>query len=289
MINILITGESSYVGLNFTRWLSQWPDKYKIETISLRNNEWQLKDFSRYDVLLNVTAIVHKKEEIKLEELYKKVNRDIAVEVANKAKSEGVKQLIFMSSLSVYGLEGEIDREVNITENTPCNPITLYGKSKLEAEYELNKLNDNLFKVVIVRAPMIYGPNCPGNYAKLRKLALTLPVFPNIFNKRSMIYIDNLSEFFKLAIENQVAGIFFPQNNDYVNTTELVQLISRFNSKKIHLSKCIAIFIKLFGVKVSVFNKMFGSLTIAKHLSTDKQLDYCVADLHQSIENSEIK
>lgn len=288
MINILITGEYSYVGLNFIRWLSQWPDKYNIETISLRNNDWKFKDFSKYDVLLNVTAIVHKKNDTRIEELYKKVNRDIAVEVAKKAKSEGVKQLIFMSSLSVYGLEGKIGEEINITENTPCNPVTLYGKSKLEAENEINKLNDKLFKVIIVRAPMIYGPNCPGNYTKLRNFALKFPLFPYIKNKRSMLFIDNLSEFFKLAIEKQVAGIFFPQNNDYVNTSELVQLISSFNSKKIHLSKCIAILIKVFGSKISVFNKMFGSLTIAKHLSTE-QLDYCIADLHQSIEKSEIK
>ena len=51
---------------------------------------------------------------------------------------------------------------------------------------------------------MIYGKGCKGNYQKLAKLARITPIFPDIENKRSMIYIDNLSEFIKKLIENGV-------------------------------------------------------------------------------------
>lgn len=98
MTNILITGEKSYIGTSLKKWLSQWPDKYSIDTVSLRNDEWRNRDFSKYDVLFHAVAIVHKKEKSEMEDIYYKVNRDLAVDVAKKAKQEGIKQFIFMST-----------------------------------------------------------------------------------------------------------------------------------------------------------------------------------------------
>ena len=191
MKKILITGKNSYIGMSFKNWLEQnYSNEYEVESISLRNNLWKDKDFSRFDVVYHTAGVVHIKENKKNRELYYKVNRDLTFEVAKKAKKEGVKQFIFLSSMSVYGLiTGVID------ENTPLSPNTSYGKSKFEAERLLLTLEDNNFKVAILRPPMVYGKGCKGNYPKLAKLAKVLPVFPDIQNKRSMIYIDYLNEF----------------------------------------------------------------------------------------------
>ncbi|MEV5112725.1 NAD-dependent epimerase/dehydratase family protein [Peribacillus frigoritolerans] len=285
-MKILVTGEKSYVGLNLKKWLSQWNDRYDIEFISLKNEKWKSIDFSNYDVLFHVAALVHKKEQQEMESLYYKVNRDLTVELANKAKQEGIKQFIFMSSISVYGLDGLFGEKQIIDKDTPCAPISFYGKSKLEAEVEINKLNDKNFKIAIVRAPMIYGSHCPGNYSRLRKLAFYTPIFPAVFNERSMIFIDNLSEFLRLIIEEQCHGLFFPQNKEYVNTSQLVKLISNENSKKLLLSKSLGKLVKLVGYN-KVAKKLFGNLVIDPSLSEYKQFSYCIADLPKSINISE--
>jgi UDP-glucose 4-epimerase len=284
LIKILVTGSKSYVGTSLKKWLGQWPNKYSVDFISLRNDEWKNRDFFEYDVLFHTVAIVHKKEKPEMKGLYYKINRDLTVEVAKKAKKEGVKQFIFMSSMSVYGLNGKIGEAVIITKDTPCNPNTFYGKSKLEAESELKKIEDRQFRVAIIRAPMVYGPNCPGNYTRLKKLVMKTPVFPLINNKRSMIFIDNLCEFIKLLIDNKDHGLLFPQNKGYVNTSELIRLIAKENSKKIYFSRILTYVINFFGKKISVFNKVFGNLVFDLDLSSYRDFKYCVVDLERSVE-----
>jgi UDP-glucose 4-epimerase len=288
-MRILITGKKSYVGINLKKWLAQWPDKYSVDSISLKNDEWKNKDFSKYDVLFHVAAIVHKKEKPEMKNIYYRINRDLAVEVAKKAKEEGVKQFIFMSSMSVYGLDGKIGEDVVITKDTPCNPNTFYGKSKLEAENELKKMEDEHFRIGIIRAPMVYGPNCPGNYTRFKKLVMKTPVFPLINNKRSMVFINNLCEFIRLLIDNQDRGLFFPQNKEYVNTSEMVRLIAKENYKKIYFSRILAFGIKLFKRQVNILNKVFGNLVFDLELSSYKDFEYCVTDFEKSIELCEKK
>src|SRR5690606_7124221 len=118
-------------------------------------------------VVIHVAGIAHVKETKENADLYYKVNRDLAFEVAKKAKNEGVKQFIFLSSMSVYGIETGI-----IKINTPTNPKTNYGRSKLEAEELISSIESDSFKVAILRPPMIYGKGCKGNYIRLANLAI---------------------------------------------------------------------------------------------------------------------
>src|SRR5690606_35554866 len=148
-----------------------YPNDYHIEKISLRDDAWKEHDFSKYDVILHVAGIAHRKETKENKELYYRVNRDLTYEVAKKAKSERVSHFIFLSSLSVYGMETGI-----ITRETVPQPKSNYGKSKLEAEELIASLSDEQFNVAILRPPMIYGKNCPGNYSKLRMLILKTPI-----------------------------------------------------------------------------------------------------------------
>ncbi len=285
MKKILITGKNSYVGRNLLKWLGKYPDRYSIDSLSLRDNSWKKIDFSKYDTVFHVAALVHKKERSEMKDLYFSVNRDLPVEVAIKAKNSGVRQFVFMSSISVYGISGKMDEDVIITKETECSPRTYYGRSKLEAEMELRNLANEKFKIAIVRAPMIYGPDCPGNFKRLEKLIMKLPLFPLIENQRSMIFINNLSEFLKLLIDNEDSGVFFPQNREYVNTSELVEVLADVNSKKIIISKGLSSLLKPFGNNINTVNKLFGSLVIDSSLSNYEDYNYCIYNLRQSIEN----
>lgn len=253
MKRILITGKNSYIGTSVENWLMRELDKYKVESISLRDGAWKEKDFSEYDVVFHVAGIAHIKETEENKELYYKVNRDLAYDVANKSKVNGVKQFIFLSSMSVYGVENGI-----VDKDTPLKATSAYGKSKIEAEELINKLQGECFTVSTLRPPMVYGKGCKGNYSRLAGLALKTPIFPNIDNKRSMIYIDNLSEFVKQLIDNQSAGLFFPQNTEYVNTSEMVRLIAEVHGKKIMMTKLFNPLLRL--LNVSTVNKLFGDL-----------------------------
>lgn len=264
MKNILITGENSYVGKSVGNYLCKSPDKYSIDFISLRNDEWKKIDFSRYDVLFHVAAMVHKKEKPEMESMFNKVNRDLAIEVAKKAKNEGIVQFIFISTMSVYGTDGEIGKDVVLGPSTATNPKTYYGKSKLSAEIELNKLNDDEFKVLVLRPPMIYGPNCTGNYARLEKFALHSPIFPMIDNKRSMLSIYKLCEDVSGYIDQEKHGLFLPQDDSYVNTSLLVKKIAGENGRRLYLSKTLGFIVKLAFKRVNILKKIFGNLVYEK-------------------------
>ncbi|WP_019005351.1 NAD-dependent epimerase/dehydratase family protein [Cohnella laeviribosi] len=289
-MRILITGEKSYIGLKLKQWLNQWPDRYEVDNISLKNDVWKQKDLSIYDSIIHVAAIVHQKENSNSRNTFYLVNRDLTKALALKAKSSGVKHFVFLSSMSVYGLDGKIGAEVIIDKNTPCNPNTLYGKSKLAAEFELKKIMDERdFKVAIVRPPMVYGPDCPGNYARLSKLVKRSLVFPEYENKRSMIYIDNLTEFIRLIIDTQAQGLFFPQNKEYVNIKDLIDLIAKVNSKRIYFSTLLSKIMNLFKNRIEIFNKVFGNLTYNQELSSHQNFNYCITEFKESIINSELR
>ena len=262
MKRILITGENSYIGTSFQEWLAQYPKEYEVEAISVRGENWKETDFSKFDVVYHVAGIAHIKETKDNEKLYYQVNRDLAIDVAKKSKNEGIKQFVFLSSMSIYGVAEGV-----ITKETPLNPKTAYGKSKLEAEKLIQELDCATFKVMIVRPPMVYGKNCTGNYSKLSKLAKISFIFPKINNQRSMIYIDNLSYFIEGCIRTDTRGVLLPQNNKYVNTSEMVAEIAKANNKKIYLINGIGWLIKGLSKKSTVISKVFGTLIYDENIT----------------------
>lgn len=285
MKKILITGANSYIGMSFEKYMAQWPEKYQVDTVDMIDGTWREKSFAGYDAVYHVAGIAHSdngKISQDKAKLYYAVNTDLTVETANKAKAEGVKQFIFMSSAIVYGESAPIGKTKIITKDTPVSPANSYGDSKVQAEKGIQPLNDENFKVVILRPPMIYGPGSKGNYPVLSKLAQKLPVFPKVDNQRSMLYIDNLMEFVRLMIENEEQGIFWPQNAEYSNTTELVKLIAQAHGKKMPLIKGTAWVLKLMSHVTGLVNKAFGSLSYDMGLST-YQYDYQKVSLAESV------
>jgi UDP-glucose 4-epimerase len=282
MKKILITGANSYIGTSFENYIKKnYPEDFLVDTVDMRDGSWKEKSFSDYDAIFHVAGVAHIKETKDNAEVYYKINRDLVIDVATKAKDDGVKQIVFLSSMSVYGLT-----KGTITKDTVPAPKSNYGKSKLQAEQELLKMEDKIFKICVLRPPMVYGNGCKGNYQTLRKLALKLPFFPYVKNERSMIYIDNLSEFVRLMIVNEESGVFFPQNEEYTNTSEMVKLIAEANGKKIHLVKGFTWALKILSLFTGLVNKAFGSLTYDKEMSEYREM-YNSTCLKKSVECTE--
>ena len=279
MKKVLITGNNSFIGKRFIQMFND--SEYLVDVISLRNDEWKLKDFQDYDAIVHVAAIVHQNEKEVKYEVYDKVNHQLAIEVARKAKEEGVKQFIFLSTMSVYGLNVG-----HIISDTSLNPISLYARSKLAAEQSLQDMNSEEYKVAIIRPPMVYGDTNKGNYSILRKIALSTPIFPKIENERSAIYIDNLCEFLKVVIDTQMQGVFFPQNAKYMSTSETVSLIAKAHSKKVYQSKLLALAIQPLMFSPTL-KKAFGSLTYDLSMpGGPNNLEYNKVSFDESIKKS---
>ena len=155
----------------------------------------------------------------------------------------------------------------------------------------MQTLADDTFKVAILRPPMIYGKGSKGNYPLLSKMARKLPFFPNVKNERSMLYVGNLCKFISLIIRNSEQGIFFPQNAEYVQTSNMVKLIAQQKGRKIWLTKLGNPFLRLLGViggkPGRLINKAFGNIVYDKNLSVYKE-DYRMYDLEESIRLTEV-
>lgn len=289
MKKILITGAGSYIGTSVERYLNQWPEEYSVDTVSLRGEGWKEASFTGYDAVFHVAGLVHQektKNDPEQAAEYDRVNHLLAVETAKKAKAEGVGQFLFMSSASVYGLTAPFGKVVTITKDTPLNPVDNYGISKKKAEEGLAALSDETFRVAVLRPPMIYGKNCKGNYRALARLADKLPIFPWVDNRRSMLYMDNLSEFVRLLIDDRAAGVFCPQNNEYVCTSEMVNLIAHCHGKSILMVRGVSWALKLLRPATAMVDKAFGSLCYDFELSKYSR-DYCVKDLYDSVRETE--
>lgn len=280
MKKILITGANSYIGTSFEKYIKEnYPNDYVVDTVDMIDGTWRDKDFSGYDSVFHVAGIAHQKETNENAHLYYKINRDLAIETATKASSDGVKQFVFLSSMSIYGMETGV-----ITKDTEPNPTSSYGESKLQAESGIFALQSDDYSVTIVRPPMVYGKNCKGNFQAVVKLVKKLPIFPRVNNKRSMIYIDNLCEFIRIVIENKSTGVFCPQNKEYVRTDEMARIISESINKKIIIDYITGIGVVVFRPLVKLLQKAFGTL-IYEDLE-EHNFSYCVKGFEESVKES---
>lgn len=300
MKKVLITGANSYIGTSFENWVKDNGIAITTDTQDMLGDAWKARDFHGFDAVFHVAGIAHADVGKVTEEqkaLYYKVNADLAIECAQKAKTEGVTQFLFMSSIIVYGESAGIGQERVITKDTPLSPANFYGDSKVKAEEGLQKLADEHFKIVILRPPMIYGKGSKGNYPLLAKLARKLPFFPDVQNQRSMLYVGNLCKFISLMIENEENGIFFPQNADYVRTGEMVQEIAKAHGKKIHMVKLFNPMLRLLGKMGSnsggksgkiagLINKAFGNMVYEKTMSEYRE-EYRIYSFMESIHLTE--
>lgn len=287
MMRVLVTGRTSFIGNAVIRHLSEFPGDFSAESVSVRDNTWRETGFGGFDAILHAAGIAHIKSDPSLEEKYMRVNRDLAVEIARRAKADGVKHFIFLSSIIVYGDASPAGKEKLIRPDTPTAPSGAYGKSKLEAEKGILALADENFRVSVIRPPMVYGKGCKGNYNMLSSLAHKIPIFPAFENNRSIIYVGNLAECIRIILKNGLEGIFFPQDEKSVSVWKLVERIARVHGRKIHFLRCLNPLVRLTG-KTGIVRRAFGDLAYAPEMSILPE-NYRIYDPDTSIRNTEIQ
>lgn len=288
MKRILVTGKNSYIGTAFAQYAeAHYPGEFRTDMVSMRDGTWRELDFSVYDTVFHVAGLAHADIGHATEEMqrnYYKVNTDLTLEAAGKAKAAGVRQFIFMSSMIVYG------GKKHVTEDTVPEPANFYGDSKWKADCGVRELAEDNFQVAVLRPPMIYGKGSKGNYPVLAKMAKKLPVFPKVNNRRSMLYIENLSEFLCRIILEGRGGIFFPQNKETVSTGELVKEIAECTGHAILVTSLLAPFVSVGkhmpGKIGDLCRKAFGSSWYEPGMS-EMAWDYRVADLRESVRRTE--
>ena len=288
MKKILITGKGSYLGNSLKAYLEAFGDCYQVDCLSLRSGDWKEQSFRGYDAVYHTAAIVHQpRSKTDPGELarYRAVNRDLAVAAAKKAKAEGVRQFVFLSTMAVYGLTAAFGETVTITAQTPTVPTDNYGLSKLEAERALLALEGPDFRVAILRPPMIYGKDCKGNFRSLVSMARRLPFFPKVPNRRSMLYVGSLNRLVQQIIDREDRGIFCPQDPEYVNTSAMVQAIAASQGKHLLLIPGFSWALHLLRHLTGAVDKAFGSLVYDKALSKLEE-DYCIASFPDSVKQS---
>ncbi|MGN8774091.1 sugar transferase [Candidatus Weimeria sp. HCP3S3_B5] len=314
-IKVLVVGAGSYIGETFASFAKEHYPNIEVDTVGTLNGEWRDVDFSAYDTIYDVAGIAHAdvgnvSDEVK--EKYYAVNTDLTLEIARKAKAAAEKrsntesinkeenatgekkktQFIFMSSAIIYGDSAPYGTSKMIDEDTVPAPANFYGDSKWQADKGVRSLSSSNFNVAVLRPPMIYGKGSKGNYPTLAKLARKLPIFPDVDNERSMLYVGNLCEFLCQLMLSCEGGIYFPQNAEYTKTSEMVKEIRAVaGGKKIVETKALNPAVKV-GQKVpgkigGLVDKAFGNLTYDQKLSTYEGIEYQRCTLSESIEKTE--
>ena len=190
-----------------------------------------------------------------------------------------------MSSQIVYGdMSGLGEDKVITAEIVPSEP-TVYGKSKMMAERGLVALVDNSFQVALVRPPLIYSEFARDNFPRLVNFAKKMPVFPKLKNRQSMVYVDNLCELVKLIIEHNQGGVYYPQQECYIETSKIVADIAEAVGNKMWHTRLFNPALRFLS-KMPMFDfihKAFGSIVYDMKMSNHFDGKYRVVSYEESI------
>lgn len=268
---LMITGASGFIGSNF---IARYKEKYNIIPMDLLKVKPEEIDFNGVDAVVHLAALVHQMQGAPREK-YFEVNTELTKRVAEEAKKQGVKHFVFYSTVKVYGYDGDLyNHNMILNEESECNPINdPYGESKWEAEKILRNLEDDNFKVGIIRPPMVYGKGVKGNMESLIKLIKLLPILPFNYdkNRRSLVNIENLMYLTTLVIDKEAQGVFLPLDEKNISLKEIVEGIeSAYNLKRINIPMIQPIFWLLTKIKPNIMVRLFGTLQFDNKLTREK-------------------
>ena len=281
----MLVGVGGYIGGKFTEYIKKnYPD-WQVNAVDSMNRKWAEADFTGYDAVYNVSGLAHANARQGTEEQYYAVNGQLPIDVATKSKAEGVPIFVQMSSMVVYGDMSGLGEEKIIFEDTVPEEPTIYGKSKMMAERGLLKLVDDSFQVAIMRPPLIYSEYARDNFPRLVNFAKKMPIFPKLKNQQSMVYVDNLCELIHLIIENNKGGIYYPQQECYIETSKIVKDIADAVGNKMWQTKIFNPFLRFFSKfeKLAFIHKAFGSITYDMSISNHFDGKYRVVNYEESI------
>lgn len=281
-MKIIVIGKKGFISTSFQKYMKRYPE-IQVDAISAHDEQWKEYSFADYDAVFNTTGLAHNDARMGTDEQFMALNRDLPIALATKAKAEGVKTFINMSSMIVYGEMSELGLKERITSKTEPKPAGIYGESKLAGEKGLNLLADDSFHVAIIRSPLVYSENAVDNFLRLTDYAVKGFIFPKIDNARSMIYADNLCELVKLIVEHKGSGFYYPQQDEYICTSKIVKDVATASGHKMILTRVFNPALYQLSKKMMFIRKVFGSL--AYDMSESKCFDgkYRVVSYEESI------
>jgi nucleoside-diphosphate-sugar epimerase len=295
MKKILVTGASGFIGnavcqtlsrsgrsvIGVVRSLNFFSENTKIEyvqvgDISLKKN-WK-------DILKGVECIIHcagrahiiNESNTDPLKVYQSVNVEATRRLAEDSVKAGIKRFIFLSSVGVLGIN--TNERLPFSNTDEPNPIEDYAISKLEAEEVLFNLSEKTgLEVVVLRIPLVYGPNSKGNLSRLIKLVnLGIPLpFGTIKNQRSMIGLDNLVDVLIRCIDHHEASrkIFLVSDGKDLSTIDLINLIASSLGRSAYLFPFPIYLLNLIGRifrKQKEIDRLVGSLKINNNYVREK-------------------
>ena len=280
LVSVLVSNGSQVKGL--VRKVSTFlPVEVEQVVVDLDEIQGQMAikaAFSGVDVVVHAAARVHMVQDRSANPLaeFRKLNRDVTLALAALAADKGVKRFVFLSSI---GVNGNNNVKPFSEKDTP-NPQEPYAISKYEAEQGLLVLAKKTgMQVVIIRPPLVYGPNAPGNFGTLvnwLRRGVPLPL-GSINNKRSFVALDNLVSFIALCADRSRSPkaanqVFLISDGEDVSTTQLLSKVADALGKKrwllpfpVSLMSFVA---RLIG-KGDVANRLFGSLQVDSSKARD--------------------
>ena len=274
---VLVTGKNGDLSKAISKWLTD--RGYMTENISLRGNEWKNNNFGQYDAVVHVAGIVPK-EGVTSEDFYR-INAQLTKDFAEKAKKDGIRHFLYISSMAVYGKEQSIDPcRGGVVADTPCVPLSDYGKSKLQAEEYLQELENDAFIITRVRVPSIYGKGKTEYLEQYRHLNEKFKRIPVAFiqNYKSAIYIDNLCELIYLLLRNKVCGAVCPDDGKY-SAVDICQAVSPSCKK----SKILGFVFKTFLRKSDRIRDYYGAIYYDEALTNIFEGKYRVVALQEAV------
>ena len=271
---LMITGASGFIGSNF---IERYKNKYNVIPVDLLKVKPEQLNFENVDCVLHLAALVHQMNGAPREK-YFEINTKLTKRMAEESKKQGVKHFVFYSTVKVYGYDGDLyNHNIILNENSPCNPKNdPYGESKWEAEKILKNLEDENFKVGIIRPPMVYGKGVKGNMKSLIKLIEKLLILPFNYNKnkRSLVNIENLMYLTSLVIDKKAQGVFLPLDEKNLSLKEIVEGIEKaYELKRINISMIQPFFWLFAKIKPNIMVRLYGSLQF-ENKETKEKLSY---------------
>jgi len=291
-MKILLTGANGFVGGHLAQALEAAPDidltatiRRPVEILAAKtimvqdldaNTNWS-EALKSQDVVIHAAARVHIMKDDAADPMleYRRTNVEGTLNLARQAAAASIKRFIFLSSIKVNGEETEVGRPFYADDT--ARPIDDYGVSKAEAEKGLQEISlDTGMEVVIIRAPLVYGQNIKGNFAKLIALVakgVPLPL-AMVKNQRSFVAIDNLVDLIITCINHPKAAnqIFLVSDGQDLSTPELLDGMAKAMGRDIRLFPIPLSFLSLVAViigKRGEANRLLGSL----QLDISKTLD----------------
>lgn len=255
-MKIAVSGSSGFIGSRLVKHLSN--KSIEVCPVSLRYSVENNIEIPIADTFVHLAAIAHSDHNNKEEII--KVNRDLAISTAKKARQKGYSHFIFVSSALVWGSNYEV-----VDLSVPAQPDSDYGRAKLQAEQELEELNSSQFTVSIIRIPLVYGPGVKGNLRTLIKAIHKWPICPlgSRHNRRSMVHLDNLCEFIYFLIQYGRSGTFCIQDQTPISSMQLVSSIAHELPRHgfvFSMPRLAQILIK--GISPGIHRRLFGSFVI---------------------------